>query len=263
MNETEDITGEESSDSDESVSESGLADEVNEAEDITEEESSDSDESVSESGLADEVNEAEDITDKSEDSAKETDIDGKETLDSSTQEEKDNNVDKDSRGNVDDKEDTDGIDAKSEIFDNETGRFNTGFFGEMPYDSKAMEQETYITKGMMNDDSSKATQSFSSNLRASIQENAIEARLNEDSDYFRQFGCDKETSSAIRAWFSQSKEYTLHETKEHTVQIMDAKIHRSVHHDGGVSQEKSDMISADSKKDNSLNYEDNLWWMKK
>lgn len=190
-----------------------------------------------------------DDTDKSEDSAEEADKDGKENLDNSTQEEKDNNTDKDSKENVDDKEDANGIDAKREVFDNETGRFNTGFFGEIPYDSDAVQQGIYITNGMMNDDPSKATQSFSSNLRASIQENAIETRLNEDSDYFRQFKCDKETPSAIRVWFSQSEEYTLHETKEHTVQIMDAKIHESVHHDGGVSQEKNDMISGDSKND--------------
>lgn len=190
-----------------------------------------------------------DDTDKSEDSAEEADKDGKENLDNSTQEEKDNNADKDSKENVDDKEDANGIDAKSKVFDNETGQFNTGFFGEIPYDSDAVQQGIYITNGMMNDDPSKATQSFSSNLRASIQENAIETRLNEDSDYFRQFKCDKETPSAIRVWFSQSEEYTLHETKEHTVQIMDAKIHESVHHDGGVSQEKNDMISGDSKND--------------
>ena len=173
--------------------------------------------------------------------------DDKENFDNSSQEEKDNNAYKDGKESVDDKDDPDSIDVKSEVFDNETGRFNIGFFGEMPYDSDAVQQGVYITNGMMSEDPSKATQSFSSNLRSSIQENAIEARLNEDSDYFRQFGCDKETPSAIRAWFSQSEEYTLHETKEHTVQIMDAKIHGSVHHDGGVSQEKNDVISGDKK----------------
>ena len=68
-----------------------------------------------------------DDTDKSEDSAEEADKDGKENLDNSTQEEKDNNADKDSKENVDDKEDANGIDAKREVFDNETGRFNTRF----------------------------------------------------------------------------------------------------------------------------------------
>lgn len=137
--------------------------------------------------------------------------------------------------------------GKEDIFDKETGRFNTGYYGELNYNPETVKENLYITNGMMNDNPSKATQSFSNNLRSSIQENAIELKLNEDKGYFKQFGCDKETPSAIRAWFSNNDNYTLHETKENTIQIMDAKIHASIHHDGGVSQEKSEMISADSK----------------
>ncbi len=119
----------------------------------------------------------------------------------------------------------------------------------MKYDQSTVRENIYITDGMMNSNPSKAYSNLSSQIRSEIQQNAVENQLNEDKDYFKQFGCDKETAAAIVSWFNHSKDYTLHETKMCTVQIMDSKIHSSVYHDGGVSQEKSDMLSAD-KRDN-------------
>ena len=110
-----------------------------------------------------------------------------------------------------------------------------------------MTQNIYITDGMKNDNPSKAFSNLSSQIRSEIQQNAVENQLNEDKDYFKQFGCDKETAAGIVSWFNHSKDYTLHETKVHTIQIMDYKIHSSTYHDGGVSQEKSDMLSADKR----------------
>ena len=236
---------------------------MNEAENTILEESSNGDEPVSESGLADEVNNTEETNDNK-------DIDEDKNGEENTEKDVKNNDNKSQVDNKNDdkehgnKSEEDKIaDNKDDVFDKESGRFNTGFFGELQYDSDALKENQYITDGMKNPDPSKATKSLSNSIRSEIQENAIESKLSEDKDYFKQFGCDKKTPSTIRSWFSESKDYTLHETKEHTIQIMDAKVHRSTHHDGGVSQEKSEMISADSKSYNSSNYEDNLWWMKK
>lgn len=132
-------------------------------------------------------------------------------------------------------------------FDRETGRFSE-CFGEMGFDMSSLAENIYITDGMKNNTPSAAFRSFSNKMRYEIQKSAVELQLCADCNYFRRFGCEEETPAAIVAWFSESKEYTLHETKVHTVQIVDYKTHKDVHHSGGVAQEKSNMISADKRK---------------
>lgn len=41
--------------------------------------------------------------------------------------------------------------GKEDIFDKETGRFNTGYYGELNYNPETVKENLYITNGMMNE----------------------------------------------------------------------------------------------------------------
>lgn len=134
------------------------------------------------------------------------------------------------------------------IFDKETGCFSE-CLGEMKVDMSSLIENIYITDGMKNNNPAIAFKNFGSKIRYEIQKNAIESQVNIDPNYFKQFGCDEKTPASIVSWFSESKEYTLHETDIQTVQIVDYKIHKAIYHSGGISREKRNMISADERKD--------------
>lgn len=129
-------------------------------------------------------------------------------------------------------------------FDVPTGRFSQ-CHGEMSYDRTEVMRSINITPGMMNSDPTKANGNFGSQVRRAIQLSAVRQQLMKDPTFFQRFGCNCTTPSQIVSWFSNSSDYTLHETKVQTVQIVDYKTHRALNHTAGVSSEKTDLISGD------------------